>query len=178
MELLHRDKLTRLYRGYTIIVRALTNSVPAAGYRPYTWPLHNTLPCFEGESRSWTGGHESCSPCPMCRLLSHAPSERLRQDRTSSAQQLHRRNSNFLLRPIYNARIVLIPDDKHNENEIQVDASFKRIVNGINTRQIAIPSRGRNLSKRKSFSYFLKKKKKKIKKIKKWRSTRHLNKYT
>lgn len=49
---------------------------------------------------------------------------------------------------------------RHNENEIQVDASFKRIVNGINTRQIAIPSRGRNLSKRKSFSYFLKKKKK------------------
>lgn len=73
----------------------------------------------------------------------------------------HRRNSNFLLRPIYNARIVLIPDDKHNENEIQVDASFKRIVNGINTRQIAIPSRGRNLSKRKSFSYFLKKKRRK-----------------
>lgn len=40
-------------------------------------------------------------------------------------------NSNFVfIEYIY----IFVRDDKHNENEIQVDASFKRIVNGINTK--------------------------------------------
>lgn len=168
MELLHRDKLTRLYRGYTIIVRALTNSVPAAGYRPYTWPLHNTRsPASKGSLDRGQVVTNRAHPV-RCVGSSHTLRRndygkigRATRRLPSNNCPEHRRNSNFLLRPIYNARIVLIPDDKHNENEIQVDASFKRIVNGINTRQIAIPSRGRNLSKRKSFSYFLKKKRRK-----------------
>lgn len=78
MELPHRDNLTRLYIGYT---RSSCTSINKwyTGHRVQAVHLtatHNTrsLPCFEGEPRSWTGGHESCSPRPMCRLLSHAPS--------------------------------------------------------------------------------------------------------
>lgn len=42
----------------------------------------------------------------------------------------------FVSRRVYieYTHIAFVRDDKHNEKEIQVDASFKRIVNGINTK--------------------------------------------